>query len=112
MVFEKVWAASKWTAETARGAAVTLVSPNAPIPESALHPRMPARPWTAAEWVGYHSLITNIYLHKIFQLRMASWRHMWRYLPVMRYYVFSGFILYGVYKFVLPSTLFPFYFHI
>uniref|UniRef100_A0AC34F6B5 Uncharacterized protein n=1 Tax=Panagrolaimus sp. ES5 TaxID=591445 RepID=A0AC34F6B5_9BILA len=85
MVFHKVWEATKWTAETARGAAYVLASPGQPIPDSKLHPRMPARPWTAAEW-----------------LRMASWRHMWQYLPVMRNYVFAGFILYGVYKFVLP----------
>uniref|UniRef100_A0A7E4VPT8 COX6C domain-containing protein n=1 Tax=Panagrellus redivivus TaxID=6233 RepID=A0A7E4VPT8_PANRE len=85
MVVSKVWEATKWTAETVRGAAVVLASPNAPVPESQLHPRMPARPWTAGEWV-----------------RMTSWRHMWKYLPVLRYYVYSGFILYGAYKFLLP----------
>ena len=52
MVAAKVLESIKWTAETVRGAAVTLASPNAPIPESALHPRMPARPWTAQEYVS------------------------------------------------------------
>uniref|UniRef100_A0AC35FFP0 Uncharacterized protein n=1 Tax=Panagrolaimus sp. PS1159 TaxID=55785 RepID=A0AC35FFP0_9BILA len=85
MVFYKIYEATKWSGETIRGAALVLASPNAPIPPSMLHQRMPARPWTAAEW-----------------LRMASWRHMWKYMPVMRYYVFSAFILYGCYKFVLP----------
>lgn len=53
IMLNKVWDATKWTVETARGAAVTLASPNAPIPESQLHARMPARPWTAGEWVGF-----------------------------------------------------------
>lgn len=57
MVFHKVWEATKWTAETARGAAYVLASPGQPIPDSKLHPRMPARPWTAAEWVCFVEIL-------------------------------------------------------
>ncbi|CAO4380773.1 Protein CBR-RIL-1 [Caenorhabditis briggsae] len=85
MVVGKLFEAAKWTAETVKGAAVVVASPNAPIPATDLHPRMPARPWTAQEY-----------------LRMWSWRHCWKYLPVFRFYIYSGVILYGVYKFVLP----------
>uniref|UniRef100_A0A1I7Z8I5 Uncharacterized protein n=1 Tax=Steinernema glaseri TaxID=37863 RepID=A0A1I7Z8I5_9BILA len=74
MVIAKIFGAVKYTAETVKGAAVVLASPNAEIPASKLHPRMPARPWTAQEW----------------------------YLPVFRFYIYSGIIVYGVYKFVLP----------
>ncbi|KAI6216224.1 CRE-RIL-1 protein [Aphelenchoides fujianensis] len=85
MVVGKVVEAGKWTLETIRGAAVTLASPNAPIPETKLHPRMPARPWTAPEW-----------------FRMTSWRHIWMYAPVFRYYIYSGIILYGAFKLLVP----------
>ena len=39
----------------------------------------------------------------VLQIRMWSWRHCWKYLPVFRFYIYSGIIMYGVYKFVLPS---------
>uniref|UniRef100_A0A915CIH0 Uncharacterized protein n=2 Tax=Parascaris univalens TaxID=6257 RepID=A0A915CIH0_PARUN len=81
----KIIDAVKYTAETVKGAVVVLFSPNAPIPASKLDPFMPARPWTAQEW-----------------FRMWSWRHCWKYLPVFRYYIYSGFIMYGFYKFILP----------
>uniref|UniRef100_A0A0N4ZSA8 Uncharacterized protein n=1 Tax=Parastrongyloides trichosuri TaxID=131310 RepID=A0A0N4ZSA8_PARTI len=86
MVVSKIFGALKYTGETAKGAVMVLANPNAPIEKSIVIPhRMPARPFTSAEW-----------------FRMWSWRHCWKYLPVFRYYVFSGFIVYGVFKFVLP----------
>ncbi|TKR60374.1 hypothetical protein L596_027629 [Steinernema carpocapsae] len=85
MVIAKIFGAVKYTAETIKGAAVVLASPNAEIPASKLHPRMPARPWTGQEW-----------------LRMWSWRHCWKYIPVFRFYIYSGIIVFGVYKFLLP----------
>lgn len=51
MVVGRIASYAKATAETLRGAAVVLVSPNAPIPATKLHPRMPPRPFTSAEWV-------------------------------------------------------------
>ena len=51
MVAAKLMNAAKWTGETLRGAVVVVASPNMKIPETKLHPRMPARPWTHAEWV-------------------------------------------------------------
>ncbi|CAJ0578593.1 unnamed protein product, partial [Mesorhabditis spiculigera] len=85
MVVKAVYNAAAWTVETARGAVNVLISPNAPIPKTDLHPRMMARPWTAAEY-----------------LRMWSWRYNWKYIPVFRFYVYSAAIVYGIYKFVLP----------
>uniref|UniRef100_A0A1I7XK60 Uncharacterized protein n=1 Tax=Heterorhabditis bacteriophora TaxID=37862 RepID=A0A1I7XK60_HETBA len=85
MVVSKVFGAVKWTTETAKGAIQVLASPNNPVPATDLHPRMPARPWTVPEYI-----------------RMWSWRHCWKYIPVFRFYVFSGFILYGVFNFLLP----------
>uniref|UniRef100_A0A0N5BNK6 Uncharacterized protein n=1 Tax=Strongyloides papillosus TaxID=174720 RepID=A0A0N5BNK6_STREA len=86
MVLPKVINAVKYTAETLKGAAVTLANPNAPIEQSkVIAHRMPARPFTMGE-----------------RLRMFSWRHCWKYVPVLRFYVFSGIILYGVVKYVLP----------
>ena len=59
MPLAKVFNAACWTAETIKGAAVTLASPNAPIPKTDLHPRMMARPFTAQEYVrfGLHSFL-------------------------------------------------------
>ncbi|GMR59143.1 hypothetical protein PMAYCL1PPCAC_29338 [Pristionchus mayeri] len=85
MVATKILEAVKWSAETVKGAAVVLATPNAPIPASQLHPRMMARPWTTQEYI-----------------RMWSWRHCWKFIPVFRFYIYSGIIVYGVYKFVLP----------
>lgn len=51
----KIIDAVKYTAETVKGAVVVLFSPNAPIPASKLDPFMPARPWTAQEWVRLSS---------------------------------------------------------
>ncbi|GMT10734.1 hypothetical protein PFISCL1PPCAC_2031 [Pristionchus fissidentatus] len=85
MVAAKILEAVKWSAETVKGAAVVLATPGAAVPESQLHPRMMARPWTAQEYI-----------------RMWSWRHCWKFLPVFRFYIYSGLIVYGVYKFVLP----------
>jgi len=85
MVLSKLWNAGKWTAETVRGAAVVLASPNAPIPETKLHPRMPARPSTIPEFI-----------------RMLSWRHMWQWQPAIRLLVFSAMIVFSVEFFLIP----------
>ncbi|KIH45138.1 hypothetical protein ANCDUO_24825 [Ancylostoma duodenale] len=85
MVVAKVFEAAKWTAETAVGAAQALANTKGPVPATDLHPRMPARPWTAQEY-----------------LRMWSWRHCWKYLPVFRFYIYSGIIMFGIFKFVVP----------
>lgn len=53
MVVSRIVDTLKFTGETLKGAAITLASPNAPIPESkVIANRMPARPFTAAEWVS------------------------------------------------------------
>uniref|UniRef100_A0AC35TJH2 ATP synthase subunit f, mitochondrial n=1 Tax=Rhabditophanes sp. KR3021 TaxID=114890 RepID=A0AC35TJH2_9BILA len=85
MVVSKIVSALQFTGETVKGAALVLANPNAKIPESKIVSHMPARPFTGPEW-----------------LRMWSWRHNWKLLPVFRYYVFSGMIVYGIFKFVLP----------
>jgi len=85
MVVDKIAAIGKSTFDTLRGAVVVLASPNAPIPATKLHPRMPPRPFTAPEW-----------------FRMLSWRYMWQYNPVLRYYIFSVTIVLGVFKFLVP----------
>ncbi|WKY12104.1 hypothetical protein Q1695_003574 [Nippostrongylus brasiliensis] len=85
MVVAKVFEAAKWTAETAVGAVQAVANTKGPIPPTDLHPRMPARPWTAPEY-----------------LRMWSWRHCWKYLPVFRFYIYSGIIVFGIFKFVVP----------
>uniref|UniRef100_A0A0M3IKK4 NADH dehydrogenase [ubiquinone] 1 beta subcomplex subunit 7 n=1 Tax=Ascaris lumbricoides TaxID=6252 RepID=A0A0M3IKK4_ASCLU len=72
----KIIDAVKYTAETVKGAVVVLFSPNAPIPAWKLDPFMPARPFEC----GHGGI----------------------YLPVFRYYIYSGFIMYGFYKFILP----------
>ena len=86
MVIRKVVNGVKWTAETIRGAAVVLASPNAPIPPSQLHPRMMARPWLPGEW-----------------LRMNSTRFLWQYIPIFRFVVFSTLGTLFVIKFLLPQ---------
>ncbi|KAI6189496.1 Protein CBR-RIL-1 [Aphelenchoides bicaudatus] len=85
MVVDKLVSFGRSTVEIVFGGAKTLVSPNEPIPATKLHPRMPPRPFTGAEW-----------------FRMLSWRYMWRYQPVLRYYVFSVCIVLGVFKFLVP----------
>ncbi|KAK6755268.1 hypothetical protein RB195_013940 [Necator americanus] len=85
MVVAKVFEAAKWTGETAVGAVQALANTKGPVPATDLHPRMPARPWTAPEY-----------------LRMWSWRHCWKYIPVFRFYVYSGIIMFGILKYVVP----------
>ncbi|VDM62786.1 unnamed protein product [Angiostrongylus costaricensis] len=85
MVLSKVLGGAKWTAETVVGAVRAVANTKDPIPPTDLHPRMPARPWTAQEY-----------------LRMWSWRHCWKYMPVFRFYIFSGIIVFAFFKFVVP----------
>ncbi|KAK6020795.1 hypothetical protein OSTOST_13544, partial [Ostertagia ostertagi] len=33
---------------------------------------------------------------------MWSWRHCWKYLPVFRFYIYSGVIVFAIFKFVVP----------
>lgn len=37
---------------------------------------------------------------------MWSWRYSWKYMPIFRNFLYSGLIVYGVIKFVLPSKYF------
>ncbi|VDM67472.1 unnamed protein product [Strongylus vulgaris] len=85
MVVAKIFEGAKWTAETLVGAGQALANTKGPVPATDLHPRMPARPWTAQEY-----------------LRMWSWRHCWKYLPVFRFYIYSGIIMFGILKYVVP----------
>ncbi|PAV58854.1 hypothetical protein WR25_08859 isoform C [Diploscapter pachys] len=85
MVVAKVLNAAKWTVETVKGAGIVLTSSHAPVPPTDLHPRMMARPWTFPEYI-----------------RMWSWRHCWKYLPIFRFYIYSAVIFIGVFKFVVP----------
>uniref|UniRef100_A0A0K0EIL3 Uncharacterized protein n=1 Tax=Strongyloides stercoralis TaxID=6248 RepID=A0A0K0EIL3_STRER len=86
MVVSKVFDTLKYTGETLKGAAICLASPNAPVEKSKIiASHMPARPFTPAEW-----------------FRMWSWRHCWQYVPMFRFFVFSGMISYGIIKYVLP----------
>lgn len=52
MVVSKIVEAIRFSAETAKGAALVLARPNEPIPATKLHPRMPAWPQTTPEWVS------------------------------------------------------------
>ncbi|CAD5218526.1 unnamed protein product [Bursaphelenchus okinawaensis] len=85
MVVGKIVDLAKFTGGTIKGAALVLARPSDPIPETKLHPRMPARPFTTPEW-----------------LRMLSWRHIWQKIPIARFYVFSALIVFGVFKFLVP----------
>ncbi|KHJ77732.1 hypothetical protein OESDEN_22648 [Oesophagostomum dentatum] len=93
MVAAKALEAVKWTAETLVGAVKVVADTKSPVPKTDLHPRMPARPWTAQEY-----------------LRMWSWRHCWKYLPVFRFYVYSGFIMFGILRYVVPCEFLRFFF--
>lgn len=53
MVVSRFVDLAKFTGETLKGAALVLAKPNEKIPETKLHPRMPARPATVPEWVRF-----------------------------------------------------------
>lgn len=40
------------------------------------------------------------------QLRMWSWRHCWKYLPIFRFYIYSGIIMFGILKYVVPCEFY------
>lgn len=36
---------------------------------------------------------------------MISWRHIWQKVPIFRFYIYSAVIVFGVFKFLVPSKL-------
>lgn len=52
-MLDKLVREAKWWGETFVGLAKVIASPNAPIPETDIHPRQPAIPSTPAERVSF-----------------------------------------------------------
>uniref|UniRef100_A0A158R5E5 NADH-ubiquinone oxidoreductase B17 subunit n=1 Tax=Syphacia muris TaxID=451379 RepID=A0A158R5E5_9BILA len=81
----KLWYAVKFTLDTMKGVVVAIASPNMKLPPAKLDPHMPARPWTITQWI-----------------RMFAWRYHWRYLPMIRFWVFSALTVTILWVFVVP----------
>jgi len=65
---ETLWKGAKFTTQSIVGLTKVAFSPNDPIPQTKMHPRMPPSMNTPGEII-----------------RMYSWRHNWRVLPGIRH---------------------------
>lgn len=76
-IISKLWNFGKATGIYFYGVVDNTLNPGRPIPRTDLHPRMPAYPYSAAEWI-----------------RMFPYRHYWKYFPVIRFVPIAGLIFF------------------